>query len=115
MFCIRCEYVNLEYNSDHFCFFLGSFRFCILGECKCMLPSQKGLNFYCNVSSSGHCDSCCTWYFLFGLVGSIIIVIGFYSVMWGKAKDVKLAGNSIDKSFDSTSANAPLLSVKDEP
>ncbi|KAL8532628.1 hypothetical protein ACS0TY_009001 [Phlomoides rotata] len=53
--------------------------------------------------------------YLGSLVGSIIIVIGFYSVMWGKAKDVKLTGNSIDESSESTSANAPLLSIKDEP
>ncbi|EYU22475.1 hypothetical protein ABFS82_05G014500 [Erythranthe guttata] len=40
------------------------------------------------------------------LVGSIIIVIGFYSVMWGKAKEVKVVENS---------EKAPLLTTDEDP
>ncbi|KAL8052588.1 hypothetical protein ABFX02_05G014800 [Erythranthe guttata] len=40
------------------------------------------------------------------LVGSIIIVIGFYSVMWGKAKEVEVVENS---------EKAPLLTTDEEP
>ncbi|KAL6505553.1 hypothetical protein OROHE_022932 [Orobanche hederae] len=43
--------------------------------------------------------------FLGSLVGSIIIVIGFYWVMWGKAKEIKV----IEKS-----EKDPLLPIKDE-
>ncbi|KAL7149069.1 hypothetical protein ABFS83_05G014800 [Erythranthe nasuta] len=40
------------------------------------------------------------------LVGSIIIVIGFYSVMWGKAKEVKVVENS---------EKSPLLTTDEDP
>ncbi|KAK4485782.1 hypothetical protein RD792_008429 [Penstemon davidsonii] len=50
--------------------------------------------------------------YLGSLVGSIIIVIGFYSVMWGKANEVKVIDNS--ESSDSFSGTAPLLSIKEE-
>ncbi|KAL1539368.1 hypothetical protein AAHA92_27995 [Salvia divinorum] len=46
-------------------------------------------------SSIGDHDICCAWYYLLerwfvsSLLGSIIIVVGFYSVMCGKAKEVK--------------------------
>ncbi|KAL3819199.1 hypothetical protein ACJIZ3_005104 [Penstemon smallii] len=53
--------------------------------------------------------------YLGSLVGSIIIVIGFYSVMWGKAKEVKVIDNSTAaESSDSFSGRAPLLSIKEE-
>lgn len=55
-----------------------------------------------------------TIYILHSLVGSIIIVIGFYSVMWGKAKEIKVIENSMDRSSESTSEKAPLLPIKDE-
>ncbi|KAK4399737.1 WAT1-related protein [Sesamum angolense] len=35
--------------------------------------------------------------YLGSLVGSIIIVIGFYSVMWGKAKEVEVIENNLTK------------------
>ncbi|XP_057495924.1 WAT1-related protein At3g28050-like isoform X1 [Actinidia eriantha] len=43
------------------------------------------------------------------LVGSIVIVIGFYSVMWGKAKEQKvIEGNGVS-GLESSSEEAPLL------
>ncbi|KAK6133719.1 hypothetical protein DH2020_032629 [Rehmannia glutinosa] len=51
--------------------------------------------------------------YLGSLVGSVIIVIGFYSVMWGKAKEVKVIENSVASSSESTSEKAPLLPIKD--
>ncbi|XP_059316563.1 WAT1-related protein At5g40240-like [Lycium ferocissimum] len=42
------------------------------------------------------------------LVGSAIIVVGFYSVIWGKAKEWKMG----DKSLESNSNNMPLLQNK---
>ncbi|KAM7464604.1 hypothetical protein LguiA_032725 [Lonicera macranthoides] len=48
--------------------------------------------------------------FYFGsLVGSIVIVIGFYSVMWGKAKEGKMVKINLESSPDLTSEKAPLL------
>ncbi|KAL0408623.1 UNVERIFIED_CONTAM: WAT1-related protein [Sesamum radiatum] len=52
--------------------------------------------------------------YLGSLVGSIIIVIGFYSVMWGKAKEVEVIENDLTRSCESTSEKAPLLSITDE-
>lgn len=52
--------------------------------------------------------------YLGSLVGSIIIVMGFYSVMWGKAKEVEVIGNDLTRSCESTSEKAPLLSITDE-
>ncbi|KAL0327243.1 UNVERIFIED_CONTAM: WAT1-related protein [Sesamum angustifolium] len=52
--------------------------------------------------------------YLGSLVGSIIIVIGFYSVMWGKAKEVEVIENNLTRSCESTSEKAPLLSITDE-
>ncbi|GFP80077.1 wat1-related protein at3g28050 [Phtheirospermum japonicum] len=49
--------------------------------------------------------------YLGSLVGSIIIVIGFYSVMWGKSKEVKVIENS---SSESTGVKDPLLPIEDE-
>lgn len=48
------------------------------------------------------------------LVGSIIIVIGFYSVMWGKAKEVNSTTDTETRAYDSTNVRAPLLPTKDE-
>ncbi|KAI3452764.1 hypothetical protein Pfo_009427 [Paulownia fortunei] len=52
--------------------------------------------------------------YLGSLVGSVVIVIGFYSVMWGKAKEVTVIENSVARSSESTSEKAPLLPIKDE-
>lgn len=51
--------------------------------------------------------------YLGSLVGSVIIVIGFYSVMWGKAKEVKAIEHSIDRS-STASEREPLLPVENE-
>ncbi|XP_059649731.1 WAT1-related protein At5g40230-like isoform X2 [Cornus florida] len=48
-------------------------------------------------------------FYLGSLVGSIVIVIGFYSVMWGKAKEGKMVGEIGVNSLDSTSENVSLL------
>ncbi|KAK4376828.1 hypothetical protein RND71_003124 [Anisodus tanguticus] len=46
------------------------------------------------------------------LVGSIIIVVGFYSVIWGKAKEWKMG----EKSLESNNNNMPLLQDRaDDP
>ncbi|XP_047975215.1 WAT1-related protein At3g28050-like [Salvia hispanica] len=47
--------------------------------------------------------------YLGSLLGSIIIVIGFYSVMWGKAKDLKVIDNNT-----TNSEKAPLLPIENE-
>lgn len=47
-------------------------------------------------------------------MGSIIIVIGFYSVMWGKAKEVKVSQSREVGFADSANERAPLLANKDE-
>ncbi|KAH6801924.1 hypothetical protein C2S51_033370 [Perilla frutescens var. frutescens] len=52
--------------------------------------------------------------YLGSFLGSIIIVIGFYSVMWGKAKEVKVIENRTDCSSAPTSEKALLLPVEDE-
>ncbi|KAA8533116.1 hypothetical protein F0562_033351 [Nyssa sinensis] len=44
-------------------------------------------------------------FYLGSLVGSIVIVIGFYAVMWGKKKERTMAGESLE----STSERTPLL------
>ncbi|OIT36062.1 PREDICTED: WAT1-related protein At4g15540-like isoform X1 [Nicotiana attenuata] len=50
------------------------------------------------------------------LLGSIIILLGFYSVIWGKAKEWKMGENSGWKSLESNSNNMPLLQNKaDDP
>ncbi|KAL3636333.1 hypothetical protein CASFOL_020880 [Castilleja foliolosa] len=49
--------------------------------------------------------------YLGSLVGSTIIVIGFYSVMWGKSKEVKVIENS---SSESSGVKDPLLKTEDE-
>ncbi|KAG6398804.1 hypothetical protein SASPL_140275 [Salvia splendens] len=50
---------------------------------------HKRSPFRWNVSSIGDHDICCAC-----LLGSINIVVGFYSVMWGKAKEVKVIEKS---------------------
>ncbi|KAL2928786.1 hypothetical protein RDABS01_028536 [Bienertia sinuspersici] len=47
--------------------------------------------------------------YLGSLLGVIIIVVGFYSVMWGKAKDEKKTDTSHFGSLQSPTQNAPLL------
>ncbi|XP_059316566.1 WAT1-related protein At3g28050-like isoform X1 [Lycium ferocissimum] len=49
-------------------------------------------------------------FYLGSLVGSIIIVVGFYAVMWGKTKEEKV---DEDKLARNISSKAPLLQVKD--
>ncbi|KAL3511254.1 hypothetical protein ACH5RR_030655 [Cinchona calisaya] len=51
--------------------------------------------------------------YLGSLVGSVIIVIGFYSVMWGKAKERKVVDDNVVKSLESGSEKVPLLITKD--
>ncbi|XP_052173446.1 WAT1-related protein At3g28050-like isoform X3 [Diospyros lotus] len=46
--------------------------------------------------------------YLGSMVGSIVIVIGFYSVMWGKANEAKVKDNGAS-SLESSSEQAPLL------
>lgn len=52
-------------------------------------------------------------FYLGSLVGSIVILIGFYSVMWGKAKEGKLVDYNGVNSLESGGETAPLLSAKD--
>lgn len=47
-------------------------------------------------------------FYLGRLLGSIIIVLGFYSVMWGKAKETKLVEHLVVRT-DSNDENTPLL------
>lgn len=47
--------------------------------------------------------------YLGGLVGAIVIVIGFYAVMWGKAKEDKLDVDVTVRSSESGSQKYPLL------
>jgi hypothetical protein len=46
---------------------------------------------------------------IFSLVGATVIVIGFYSVMWGKAKEEKVGVDDGVRSFESSSQKVPLL------
>ncbi|KAJ4711153.1 WAT1-related protein [Melia azedarach] len=48
-------------------------------------------------------------FYLGSLIGAAVIVIGFYSVMWGKAKDVNMGVDAIVRSLESSSQKAPLL------
>lgn len=43
------------------------------------------------------------------LVGAIVIVIGFYSVMWGKANEEKMDGGAETKSLATSNQRVPLL------
>lgn len=43
------------------------------------------------------------------LVGAIVIVIGFYSVMWGKANEEKVDGGAEAKSLATSNQRVPLL------
>ncbi|CAK9137807.1 unnamed protein product [Ilex paraguariensis] len=47
-------------------------------------------------------------FYLGSLLGSMVIVIGFYSVMWGKAKEGKLVEGG-QKGLDSSNGKTPLL------
>ncbi|KAA8519153.1 hypothetical protein F0562_013373 [Nyssa sinensis] len=53
-------------------------------------------------------------FYLGSLVGTIVIVIGFYLVMWGKAAEGKIVEDGGVKSLESTSENDPLLQSNDE-
>lgn len=46
----------------------------------------------------------------YSLVGSIIIVVGFYAVMWGKTKEDKVDEDKLTRNINSKS---PLLEIKD--
>ncbi|XP_041010872.1 WAT1-related protein At3g28050-like isoform X1 [Juglans microcarpa x Juglans regia] len=48
-------------------------------------------------------------FYLGSLIGAILIVIGFFSVMWGKAKEQKMIGEAAVRNFDSSRQKAPLL------
>ncbi|KAA8533117.1 hypothetical protein F0562_033350 [Nyssa sinensis] len=53
--------------------------------------------------------------FYFGsLVGALVIVTGFYTVVWGKAKEEKVSEDGGVQNFESTSPNAPLLKNRRE-
>jgi hypothetical protein len=43
------------------------------------------------------------------LIGAIVIVIGFYSVMWGKAKEKKMGEEAGVRSLESSREKVPLL------
>ncbi|KAG2707478.1 hypothetical protein I3760_05G149300 [Carya illinoinensis] len=47
--------------------------------------------------------------YLLSLIGAILIVIGFYSVMWGKAREQKMSGEAAVSNLDSSRQKAPLL------
>lgn len=48
-------------------------------------------------------------FYMGSLIGATVIVIGFYSVMWGKAKEEKIDEDIGVRSLESTSQKAPLL------
>ncbi|KAL5552942.1 hypothetical protein UlMin_040343 [Ulmus minor] len=50
--------------------------------------------------------------YLGSLVGAAVIIIGFYGVMWGKAKEQKAGEISEEGSLESSSENVPLLQNK---
>ncbi|XP_021658371.2 WAT1-related protein At3g28050 isoform X2 [Hevea brasiliensis] len=47
--------------------------------------------------------------YLGSMVGAIVIVIGFYAVMWGKAKEWEIGVDAGVRSFESSSQKVPLL------
>lgn len=49
-------------------------------------------------------------FYLGSLMGSIIIVVGFYAVMWGKTKEDKVDEDKLTRNINSKS---PLLEIKD--
>ncbi|PON98897.1 Plant-drug/metabolite exporter [Trema orientale] len=53
-------------------------------------------------------------FFLGRLLGSIIIVAGFYSVMWGKAKESQIDEDATTTSSESSIQKAPLLDSGEE-
>ncbi|CAI9092863.1 OLC1v1028206C1 [Oldenlandia corymbosa var. corymbosa] len=48
-------------------------------------------------------------FYLGSLIGSVIIVIGFYAVMWGKNKERKLIDNTVVSCLESGNEKSPLL------
>ncbi|CAH9071267.1 unnamed protein product [Cuscuta europaea] len=52
-------------------------------------------------------------FYVGSLVGWVIIVIGFYCVMWGKAKEIKVANDNLAINTESRGAKAPLLESED--
>ncbi|XP_019157997.1 PREDICTED: WAT1-related protein At5g40230-like [Ipomoea nil] len=54
-------------------------------------------------------------FYLGSLVGSIIVVVGFYFVIWGKARDGKMIErNGVDNGSESATKNIPLLQDNDD-
>ncbi|CAA2971475.1 WAT1-related At3g28050-like [Olea europaea subsp. europaea] len=53
-------------------------------------------------------------FYLGSLLGSIVVSIGFYSVMWGKAKEGKMVHDDREKSSESNDKKTPLLQKKVE-
>ncbi|KAI7753259.1 hypothetical protein M8C21_001174 [Ambrosia artemisiifolia] len=51
-------------------------------------------------------------FYLGSLLGSIIVVVGFYTVMWGKAQEQKIADSSVSSKLDNETA--PLLQDVEE-
>lgn len=49
-------------------------------------------------------------HFCYSLVGSIVIVVGFYAVMWGKTQEKKVDEDHLSRNINS---KAPLLQIKD--
>ncbi|XP_043812820.1 WAT1-related protein At3g28050 isoform X2 [Manihot esculenta] len=47
--------------------------------------------------------------YLGSIVGAIVIVTGFYLVMWGKAKEWEMGVDAVVRSFESSSQKVPLL------
>ncbi|KAJ4830951.1 hypothetical protein Tsubulata_031145 [Turnera subulata] len=51
--------------------------------------------------------------YLGSVVGAVIIVFGFYAVIWGKAKEEKIIqGKEVSSNFESSSPKAPFLEKK---
>ncbi|XP_059447150.1 WAT1-related protein At5g40230-like isoform X2 [Corylus avellana] len=48
-------------------------------------------------------------FYLGSLIGAIVIIIGFYSVMWGKAKEKKMGEKAGVRSLESSGEKVPLL------
>ncbi|KAK9052102.1 hypothetical protein SSX86_028730 [Deinandra increscens subsp. villosa] len=70
---------------------------------------------HCSISSQvshSYSPPCSGW----NLLGSIIVVIGFYSVMWGKAKEQKIAAanSSLSSKLDDETAALLLQDVEEQ-
>lgn len=107
-----------------FCFYVQALGNCHLCGCRCHLPRGTilywkvgylcvcvcGLDFdivVCGCVTEGIVSN--TLFvvkFECSLVGAAVIVVGFYSVLWGKAKDIEEAGM---RNSESSDENSPLL------